>query len=399
MGCFFADFINNDLCVVKMSCKMTVMYARSLKPPKSSFFLLGPRGTGKSTWLSQNFKRAKVINLLDEALYQNYLQDISLFYNTLKLLQPRSWVVVDEVQRMPNLLNEVHRLIEEKHLKFALTGSTARKLRKSGVNLLAGRAHQYFMYPFTPKELNQDFNLNKALRFGTMPLIQNQKDKQKALSSYVQMYLKEEIKAEALVRNLPGFARFLPVMALYHGQVLNVSATARDAGVSRSTVNGFLDIMEDTLLLNKLPAYSPKLRVREKKHPKIYWIDPGIARSARKHSGPVSAMEKGSLFEAYIYMCLKMKMEYEHAFDGIYYWSSAQSVEVDFLLQAGHELTAIEVKTAKKVRPEDLKGLKAVADLKGVKKRILVYLGATHLKKDGIEVLPFHLFCKRFLTV
>ena len=380
---------------------MTTMYARSLKPLKSSFFLLGPRGTGKSTWLSQNFKRAKVISLLDEALYQSYLQDISLFYNSLKLLKPHSWAIVDEIQRMPNLLNEVHRLIEEKRLKFALTGSSARKLRKSGVNLLAGRAHQYFMYPFTPKELNQDFNLNQALRFGTLPLIQGQENKQQALNSYAQMYLKEEIKAEALVRNLPGFARFLPVLALYHGQVLNVSATARDAGVSRSTVNGFVDIMEDTLLLNKLPAYSPKLRVREKKHPKIYWVDPGVVRSARKHSGPVSAMEKGSLFEGYIYMCLKMKMEYDNAFDGIYYWSSgtAQSVEVDFLLQAGHELTAIEVKTAKTVRPEDLRGLKAIADLKGVKKRILVYLGVAHLKKDGIEVLPFNQFCKRFLTV
>ena len=380
---------------------MTSMYARSLKAPKRSFFLLGPRGTGKSTWLGRHFKQAHVINLLDEALYQSYLQDISLFYNSLKLLKPHTWVVVDEIQRLPNLLNEVHRLIEAKKLKFALTGSSARKLKSSGVNLLAGRADRYFMYPFTAKELGSDFDLMQALRFGTMPLIQNQKEKQKALNSYVQMYLKEEIKAEALVRNLPGFARFLPVLALYHGQVLNVSATARDAGVSRSTVNGFLDIMEDTLLLNKLPAYSPKLRVREIKHPKIYWIDSGIVRSARKHTGPVSQMEKGSLFEAYIYMCLKMKMEYEGAFDEMYYWSSgtAKNVEVDFLLQKGSELTAIEVKTSKRVRPEDLKGLKAIADLKGVQQRILVYLGTTHLQKSGIEILPFSVFCQRFLTV
>ncbi len=380
---------------------MTSMYARSLKVPKRSFFLLGPRGTGKSTWLGQHFKKAKVINLLDEALYQSYLQDISLFYHSLKQLKPQTWVVVDEIQRLPNLLNEVHRLIEGQKLQFALTGSSARKLRASGVNLLAGRADRYFMYPFTAKELSADFNLNQALRFGTMPLIQNQKEKQKALNSYVQMYLKEEIKAEALVRNLPGFSRFLPVLALYNGQVLNVSATARDAGVSRSTVNGFLDIMEDTLLLNKLPAYSPKLRVREKKHPKIYWIDCGIVRSARKHTGPVSEMEKGSLFESYIYMCLKMKMEYEGAFDDIYYWSSgtAKNVEVDFLLQKGSELTAIEVKTAKRVRPEDLKGLKAIADLKGVKQRILVYSGHLHLQKDGIEIWPFSLFRQNFLTV
>ena len=244
---------------------MTLMYARSLKPQKHSFFLLGPRGTGKSTWLNHHLKKAKMINLLDEALYQSYLEDISLFYETLKLLKPHSWVVVDEIQRMPNLLNEVHRLIEERKLKFALTGSSARKLRKSGVNLLAGRAHQHFMYPFTPKELAHDFNLNQALRYGTMPLIQAQENKSSALNSYVQMYIKEEIKAEALVRNLFNFARFIPVLALYHGQTLNVSATARDAGVSRTTINGFIEIMEDTLLLNKLSAYTPHLRVREKK--------------------------------------------------------------------------------------------------------------------------------------
>ncbi len=380
---------------------MTLMYARSLKSKKHSFFLLGPRGTGKSTWLNHYFKQAKIINLLDEALYQSYLEDISLFYETLKLLKPNSWVVVDEIQRMPNLLNEVHRLIEEKKLKFALTGSSARKLRKSGVNLLAGRAHRHFMYPFTPKELADDFNLNQALRYGTMPLIQVQEDKIAALNSYVQMYLKEEIKAEVLVRNLSNFARFIPVLALYHGQVLNVSATARDAGVSRTTINGFIEILEDTLLLNKLPAYTPHLRVREKKHPKIYWIDSGIVRASKKHTGPVTIEEKGSLFEGYIYMCLKMKMEYESAFDEISYWSSgtARNVEVDFLLKNGSEFTAIEVKTAKKVKKEDLKGLKAISELKGIKRKIFVYLGTVNMKKEGIEIMPFSAFYKNFLTV
>ena len=380
---------------------MTLMYARSLKPKKHSFFLLGPRGTGKSTWLNHHLKKAKMINLLDESLYQSYLEDISLFYEALKLLKPHSWVVVDEIQRMPNLLNEVHRLIEERKLKFALTGSSARKLRKSGVNLLAGRAHRHFMYPFTPKELGHDFNLNQTLCYGTMPLIQAQEDKSSALNAYVQMYIKEEIKAEALVRNLSNFARFIPVLALYHGQILNVSATARDAGVSRTTVNGFIEILEDTLLLNKLPAYTPHLRVREKKHPKIYWIDPGIVRASRKQTGPVSFEEKGSLFEGYIYMCLKMKMEYENAFDEMSYWSSgtAKHVEVDFLLKNGSELTAIEVKTTKKVKPEDLKGLKAIAELKGIKRKIFVYLGTTKMKKEGIEIMPFSLFHKNFLTV
>ena len=380
---------------------MMSMYARSLKAPKQSFFLFGPRGTGKSTWLKQNFKSAVFIDLLDEALYQSYLADISLFYKTLKPLKPHSWVVVDEVQRMPNLLNEAHRLIEEKRLKFALTGSSTRKLRKSGVNLLAGRALWRSMYPLSPKELGEDFRLNQVLSYGSVPLIQEQKDKKSALQSYAQMYLKEEIKAEALIRNLPGFARFLPVLALYQGQTINISTTARDAGVSRGTVNGFIEVLEDTLLLNKLPAYSAQLRVREKKHPKIYWIDPGIVRACKKQLGALAVEEKGSLFEGYIYMCLKMKMEYESAFDEIFYWSSgsAQKTEVDFLLKKGSEFIAIDVKSAKKIRPEDLKGLKAIADLKAVKRRICVYTGPFRMKQEGIEILPFPFFCKKFLTV
>ena len=215
------------------------------------------------------------------------------------------------------------------------------------------------------------------------------------------MYLKEEIKAEALVRNLSGFARFIPVLALYHGQTLNVSTTARDAGVSRTTVNGFIEILEDTLLLNKLPAYTAHLRVREKKHPKIYWIDSGIVRASRKQTGPVAVEEKGSLFEGYVYMCLKMKMEYENAFDELSYWSSgtARNIEVDFLLQNGAELTAIEVKTTKKVKTEDLKGLKAISELKRVKRKIFVYLGTTKMEQEGIEIMPFSLFQKTFLTV
>ena len=382
---------------------MTLMYAKSLKLQRRSFFLLGPRGTGKSTWLKQHFKKAKFINLLDEELYQNYLQDISLFYNSLKKLKPHSWVVVDEIQRLPNLLNEVHRLIEDKQLKFALAGSSARKLRRKGVNLLAGRAVRFFMYPFTPKELSKNFNLDHVLRYGSIPLIYslNNKDKKPALNSYVQMYLKEEIKSESLVRNLSGFARFLPILALYHGQTINVSSIARDSGVSRTTVNGFIEILEDTLLINKLPAYTARLRVREKKHPKIYWIDPGIVRSSKKQTGPVSIEEKGRLFEGYIYMCLKMKMEYENSYDNIFYWSSntSQNTEVDFLLQKNSKFIAIKVKTTNKVRPEDLKGLKTIAEMKQVQRRILVYLGSFHLNKEGIEVMPFSVFRKSFLTV
>jgi predicted AAA+ superfamily ATPase len=362
-------------------------YERALAPPKNSFFLLGPRGCGKSTWLSKHFAGAKNINLLDEALYQSYLVNPRLFYEMLVGLKPGSWVTVDEIQRLPNLLNEVHRLIEEQKLKFALTGSSARKLKRSGVNLLAGRAIRKEMFPLTPYELGKDFNLTEAMQFGTLPLVWTAEDPKSTLQTYAQMYLKEEIQAEALVRNLQGFSRFLPVAALFHGQVLNISNVARDAAVSRPTVIGFFDILEDTLMAKRLPAFESSLRVREKKHPKLYWVDPGILRAAKKDLFAVSPEEMGPLFEGFIYMLLRAHCNE----DELFYWSPAEAklTEVDFLLKRGKEYIAIEVKATARLRPEHTKGLHAISDLKGLKRKILVYLGREKLSKsDGIEVLP-----------
>ena len=233
-------------------------YSRLTRPPRQSFFLLGVRGVGKSTWVRAQFPEAPRIDLLDEARYQDYLVSPSLFAAELETAPPGSWVVVDEIQRLPNLLNEVHRFIEERRLKFALLGSSARKLKAAGVNLLAGRALRKTMHPLTPAELGADFDLDAALDSGTIPLVWVSEERRAVLESYVQLYLREEIRAEALVRNLPGFARFLPVAALYHGEVINVSGLARDCGVARTTVQGYLDILEDTLLAFRLPAYEAK---------------------------------------------------------------------------------------------------------------------------------------------
>ncbi|MBI4925862.1 MAG: ATP-binding protein, partial [Bdellovibrio sp.] len=224
-------------------------YHRILKKTEhSSFFLFGVRGSGKSTWTSKLPKIAKTINLLNEELYQKILLNPVYFTGEIESLASGAWVVVDEIQRAPFLLNEIHRFIEEKKLKFILTGSSARKLRRAGVNLLAGRALVREMYPLLPEEMGKDFNLEKTLRFGTVALIiASEADPSERLKAYVQTYLKEEIRAEALVRNLQGFVRFLPVAALFHAQVINVSGVSRDVGVERTTVEGFLDVLEDTL--------------------------------------------------------------------------------------------------------------------------------------------------------
>ena len=370
-------------------------YTRLQKPPKSSFFLLGMRGTGKSAWVKNAYPKAKRFDLLIESEYQAYLAQPHLFAEELNKIQSGSWVVIDQVQRLPNLLNEVHRAIEEQKLKFALLGSSARKLRQSGVNLLGGRALLRTMHPFLPQELGKDFDLERALRFGSLPLIIMSEDPKEQLQAYVELYLKEEIQAEAIVRNLPGFARFLPIAALFHAQTINVSGMGRDSSVNRATAEGYIKILEDTLLGFRLPAYAPNLRVKEKSHPKWYWIDNGVARAAKKTLGVPIPEERGALFEGFIAMLLRAYNDLKiFEFDTVSYWSPpGGSTEVDFVIERGKEKIAIEVKTAKEPGTEHLKGLRAISDLKGLKKKILVYPGKRDRQtNDGIEILGFDSF-------
>jgi len=368
---------------------------RLLKPPEQSFFLLGPRGSGKSTWLRATFPDAHVIDLLSEATYQRLMASPGSFADELRAVAEGKWVVVDEVQRLPNLLNEVHRFIEEKRLRFVLCGSSARKLKRSGVNLLAGRALRKAMHPFVPEELGPIFNLDEALRFGLLPIVWDSNVKDETLAAYAQLYLKEEIQAEALVRNLPGFARFLPLAALFHGQTINVTSIARDAGVARTTVTGYLDILEETLLCFRLPAYEAKLRVRERKTPKWYWCDPGVVRAMKRSSGAVTQEERGPLFEGMVAQLLRAYKDYRGICDEITYWapSAGTKTEVDFLLLRAGEFIAIEVKSGATFSETWCKGLRAITQLKGLRHRIIVYPKGPALRtKDGIDIVPFQHF-------
>jgi predicted AAA+ superfamily ATPase len=347
---------------------------------------------GKSTWAVNALPRALRIDLLDAALYHDLIRDPATFGAMLAGLRPKSWVVVDEVQRLPGLLDEVHRFIESRGLRFALLGSSARRLRSGGTNLLAGRALAKTLFPLVPGELGDDFDLGRVLRMGSVPVVWTADDPVATLEAYVQLYLQEEIRAEALVRNLPGFARFLPVAALFHGQTINVSSIARDSGAARSTVNGYLEILEDTLLVHRLPAYETKLRVRERKLPKLYWVDPGLVRAAKRQLGPVAAEEAGALFEGYVLTMLRAHREQNRLYEDLAFWSPHQSsVEVDFLLRRGREFLAMEAKVASRVSTEHLRGLAAIAELPRVVRRILVYGGHRKLTTPaGIEVWPVH---------
>lgn len=374
---------------------------RLYSQPTQSFFLFGVRGVGKSTWIRQQLPSAHRFDLLDESLYQSLLADPSLFAGELRRLRPEAWVVVDEIQRLPGLLNEVHRFIEEHQLRFALLGSSARKLRAAGVNLLAGRALLREMFPLTPEELGAAFDLEETLEIGALPLVLSSDAPAETLRTYVQLYLREEIKGEALVRNLPGFARFLPVAALFHGQRLNLSGIARDAGVARSTVQGYLEILEDTLLARRLPAYEARLRVRERKHPKLYWVDPGIVRAVKQLRGRVAPEEAGALFEGWVYTLLRTYMAERELADELAYWAptEAQKVEVDFLLRRGSEMCALEIKSTRRFKPELVTGLRAIAKLPGLRRRAVIYRGDRQLQtEDGIDVWPVRAFLEALET-
>ena len=379
---------------------MPYTYNRLTEPPGQSFFLFGMRGVGKSTWARAAFPDAVYVDLLDERLYQDLLGDPSLFEQSVGHLKPDRWVVVDEVQRLPSLLNEVHRLIETRRLRFALLGSSARKLKSAGVNLLAGRALRKTMFPLTASELGPAFDLDKVLRHGSIPLVWTSATPRDVLEAYVQLYLREEIRAEALVRNLPGFVRFLPVAALLNGQVVNVAGIARDTGVARTTVQGYLDILEDTLLVFRLPAYEARLRVRERKLPKLYWIDPGVVRAVKRQLGDVAAEERGPLLESWVLTTLRAHAEARELYDEIFYWAPHRTdVEVDVLLQRGRELLAIEVKATDRYHTGLLKGLRALDALPRLVRRVLVYAGRRSFHSaDGIEIWPARRFASMVAT-
>ncbi len=378
-----------------MTAVLTHRYKRIFSPPRDSFFLFGPRGTGKSTWIKDHFKAARRFDLLDESLFQSLVANPSLLAGELRSAENGTPIVLDEVQRVPALLNIVHQFIEDRKLRFVLCGSSARKLKQVGTNLLAGRAIRCEMFPLVPEELGDDFDLMRTLQYGTLPLVLASADRRATLESYVQTYLKTEIQAEAVVKNLPAFFRFFPIAALMNGQLLSITTIAREAEVARTTVNGYVEILEDTLLAFRLEAFEPQLRLRERKHPKLYWIDNGIVRAIRKRWHPPGQEELGHLFEAWIASTLRAYQSYTRLFDEFWYWAPAEAkeTEVDFILRKDDRYVAIEAKATSKIHDRLFSGLRAIGALKGLTRRVMVYLGERPLKtEDGIDVLPVRKF-------
>lgn len=374
------------------------MFPRALIPPRSAFFLFGARGTGKSTWIRATLDTPLIVNLLAAETMLRFERDPSLFRQEV-LSQPKDrWIVIDEVQRAPRLLDEVHLLMEDGgYRRFALTGSSARKLKRGAANLLAGRAVVRNLFPLTTAEMQGSVPLTQLLRFGAMPLSVNATDdaaREDFLRAYVTTYLAEEIRSEGLVRDLGSFGRFLEVAALAAGQKTNVSSIARDASVARDTVRGYFDVLVDTLAGRWLPAFRPRAKVKEVALPKFYWFDPGVLHAAAGgFDQPLPADWDGVLLEHLVHHELTSFLHYSNVKGSLGYWATPAGTEVDFVFWRGRTIVAIEVKSAHDYRREFSAGIRSLDETQKVTGYV-IYRGNRELMVDGIRVLPLGVFLR-----
>ena len=368
------------------------MYPRIFKIPPiedGSFFLFGPRGTGKTTWLKSSFPGSVYLDLLDG----KFFSVLTAYPERLETFIPpdyHGWVIIDEIQKIPSLLNEVHRLIEATDRCFILTGSSARSLRRKGINLLAGRAMTYYMYPFCTEELGDSFNLSESLRFGLFPAVFSGKEKRKFLESYISTYLREEVLQEGLTRNLAAFSRFLEAASFSQGQVLNITEIARECGVERKTVENYFFILEDMLLSVRIPVFTRRAKRRIAVHPKFYFFDTGVFRFLRPR-GPLDSTEEieGAALETLFLQELRAVNDYYALNYRIHYWRTSSGLEVDFILYGERGLLAIEIKRKSHVSRKDLSGLKAFLSDYPMAKAFLLTGGKLRQYIDTISIIPF----------
>jgi predicted AAA+ superfamily ATPase len=367
------------------------MFPRALQIPlerRKSFFLFGPRGTGKTTWLTQRLPDAVFINLLRADFYLP-LSANPAHLRALIPERPAGWIVIDEIQRVPELLNEVHDLIESKGHSFVLTGSSARKLRRDAVNLLAGRALTYHMHPLTAAEQGEAFVLANSLQLGHLPARFSEPDPARYLRDYVQTYLREEVMQEGLTRNIGQFSRFLEVASFSQGSVLNISDIARDAHIQRAVAESYFSILEDLLLAVRLPVFTRRSKRQLITHGKFYYFDAGVFRAIRP-TGPLDSAAEidGPALETLVLQELRAVNDYHALGYDIHFWRTKHGLEVDFVLYGPRGLLALEVKRAKSVNSVELRALREFRKDYPDASCIVLYGGAERLVLDGIRVLP-----------
>lgn len=374
---------------------METLIPRLFTPPKQSFFLFGPRGTGKSTWLRVNMPDAIWVDLLEADEFRSYsarperLKELVLSGSGNKI------VVIDEIQKVPGLLSVVHSLIEKKlGFRFILTGSSPRKLKKTQADLLAGRVIKQSLHPFMAIELGKKFNLASALKQGLLPLVFSSAAPDAVLRTYASLYVREEVQMEGLVRNIGNFSRFLEAVSFSHGALLNTSNVARDCEVERKTVEAYITILEDLLLAFRIPVFSKKAKRATVGHSKFYYFDAGVYRSLRP-CGPLDKPEEieGAALEGLIAQHLIAWSFYGNEKNKVYFWRTTSGSEVDFIVYGEKVFWAIEVKNISRIRPEDLRSLRSFKSEYPQSSAILLYRGKERLKKDNVLCLP----CDEFL--
>jgi len=370
------------------------MYKRLLERPlkgNQSFFLFGPRGTGKTSWAREKIPAGLYIDLLETSAYL----DLSARPGRLEEMIPpgfTDWIIIDEVQKIPALLDEVHRLIENKGYKFILTGSSARSLKKKGVNLLAGRALSFKMFPLTAVELGEDFNLKNSLQFGQLPYVytkDNPQAIQDYLEAYTKTYLREEVMQEGLTRNVGAFSRFLEVASFSQAGVLNMSEVARETSINRKVIVDYFQIVEDLLLAERISVFSKRAKRKLIAHSKFYFFDVGVYRAIRPR-GPYDSVEEaeGDAFETLVYQELQAINHYFNFQYQLYFWRTVDQLEVDFVLYGPKGIIGIEVKRSATIDSKDLKGLKAFGEDYPEAKLFLFYGGKRKEFVGKIELIP-----------
>lgn len=367
-------------------------YYRMMSIPQDSpysFLILGARGTGKTTWVKETFANACYIDLLNQTIY------LQLQASPGKLVEffPKDvhqWIIIDEIQKIPALLNEVHRAIESEHRRFILTGSSARNLRKKGVNLLAGRALQKKIYPLTAKEQQDSFDLNTTLRFGELPAVKSHTMPKEYLASYVTTYLREEVLQEGLTRNIQVFHRFLEAASFSHGSQIEYASIARDIGIDNKTVSAYFDILEDLLIGNRLPVFSKRAKRKLSQAPKFYFFDVGVYQTIRPR-GPLDSVQEvnGAALEGLLLQEMRAINDYLNLEYEFFFWRTRTQLEVDFIAYGPNGLIAIEVKCQSRCDAADLKGLKAFQEDYPEASCMMMYLGAQKRIVNNIQILPF----------
>jgi predicted AAA+ superfamily ATPase len=370
---------------------------RFFEVPGESFFLLGPRGTGKSTWVRQHMSDALFVDLLLPDVCRRLEARPERLREMVEAVPDGRAIVIDEVQKVPELLSVVHALIERKHgWMFVLTGSSTRKLRRGGVDLMAGRAILRTLHPFMAAELGVRFDLSVALRQGLLPIVWDARVPQDVLAGYASLYLREEVQVEGMVRHLGDFSRFLEEISFSHGQVLNISNVARECEVQRKTVEGYINILEDLLLSFRLPVFSRRARRAMTTQPKFYLFDAGVFRSLRP-AGPLDlpAEIDGAALEGLVAQHLRAWAAYRGGRHELSFWRTRGGSEIDFVLYGPDGFWAVEVKNAGRCDGRDLRALRTFKGEYPESEQILLYRGDERLLIDGIHCMPCEVFLKQ----